>query len=87
MRLLVFFDLPVKRKNERKDAARFRKFLIDDGYTVGAVVCDFDDTRGVNDRKQLAEVRNIMNHRILDRHMRNGVEIVDPNATWIHHAV
>ena len=28
-----------------------------------------------------------MNHRILDRHMRNGVEIVDPNATWIHHAV
>ena len=34
MRLLVFFDLPVKRKNERKDAARFRKFLIDDGYTM-----------------------------------------------------
>jgi bifunctional UDP-N-acetylglucosamine pyrophosphorylase/glucosamine-1-phosphate N-acetyltransferase len=28
-----------------------------------------------------------MNHRILDRHMKNGVEIVDPNATWIHHAV
>ena len=61
--------------------------LINDGFTVGAVVCDFDDTRGVNDRKQLAQVRDIMNHRILDRHMANGVEIVDPNATWIHYAV
>ena len=61
--------------------------LINDGYTVGAVVCDFDDTRGVNDRLQLAQVRQIMNRRIIERHMRNGVEIVDPNATWIHHAV
>ena len=61
--------------------------LINDGFTVGAVICDFDDTRGVNDRKQLAQVRDIMNHRILDRHMANGVEIVDPNATWIHYAV
>ena len=61
--------------------------LIGDGYTVGAVVCDFDDTRGVNDRIQLAQVRSIMNHRILNRHMKNGVEIVDPNATWIHYAV
>ena len=34
MRLLVFFDLPVTRKDERKEAARFRKFLIDDGYTM-----------------------------------------------------
>ncbi len=61
--------------------------LIGDGYTVGAVVCDFDDTRGVNDRIQLAQVRQIMNRRIIERHMRNGVEIVDPNAVWIHHAV
>lgn len=32
MRIIVFFDLPVKKKNERKAAAKFRKFLIDDGY-------------------------------------------------------
>lgn len=32
MRLLVFFDLPVKTKEERKQATDFRKFLIDDGY-------------------------------------------------------
>ena len=34
MRLLVFFDLPVTRKDDRKEAARFRKFLLDDGYIM-----------------------------------------------------
>ncbi|MCL2053786.1 MAG: CRISPR-associated endonuclease Cas2 [Oscillospiraceae bacterium] len=32
MRIIVFFDLPVKTKSERRTAAKFRKFLIDDGY-------------------------------------------------------
>lgn len=32
MRMLVFFDIPVKTKEERKIATTFRKFLIDDGY-------------------------------------------------------
>jgi CRISPR-associated protein Cas2 len=32
MRILVFFDLPVKTKPERKAATKFRKFLLDDGY-------------------------------------------------------
>ena len=61
--------------------------LIGDGYKVGAVVCDFDDTRGINDRIQLAQVQAIMNRRIIERHMKNGVTIIDPASTWIHHAV
>lgn len=32
MRLLVFFDLPVKTKPQRKAATQFRNFLIKDGY-------------------------------------------------------
>lgn len=32
MRLFVMFDLPVKSTSERKEAARFRKFLLSDGY-------------------------------------------------------
>lgn len=34
MRLLVFFDLPVATKEERKIYARFRKFLLEDGYDM-----------------------------------------------------
>lgn len=32
MRLLVFFDLPVKSKLERRLATQFRNFLIKDGF-------------------------------------------------------
>ncbi len=34
MRLLVLFDLPVKTKDDRKEAAAFRHFLIKDGYDM-----------------------------------------------------
>ena len=49
MRMLVFFDLPVKTKNERREATRFRNFLMNDGYhmlqfSVYARVCNGLDT-------------------------------------------
>ncbi len=34
MWLFVFFDLPVQTKKERKSATRFRKELINDGFTM-----------------------------------------------------
>lgn len=45
MRVIVFFDLPVKTKRERGAAARFRNFLLNDGYhmvqySVYARVCN-----------------------------------------------
>lgn len=45
MRVMVFFDLPVTLKRERKIAGDFRKFLIKDGYymvqfSVYARVCN-----------------------------------------------
>ena len=63
------------------------EILISDGYKVGAYVCDFDDTRGINNREQLMEANKIMNRRILKRLMDNGVQIVDVDSTWIHSGV
>ena len=34
MRVAVFFDLPTNTKAERKAAAQFRKFLLDDGFDM-----------------------------------------------------
>lgn len=34
MWVLVFFDLPTDTKKERKVAARFRKLLLEDGFTM-----------------------------------------------------
>ena len=32
MRMMVFFDLPVKTKSQRRVATQFRNFLLKDGY-------------------------------------------------------
>ena len=63
------------------------EILIWDGNRIGSVVCDIEDTMGVNNRRQLLEAGKIMNKRILEKHMANGVQIIDENSTWIHHAV
>lgn len=34
MRMMVFFDLPVKEKAAQKAANKFRKFLLKDGYQM-----------------------------------------------------
>jgi len=34
MRMLVFFDLPVVTKSERRAYAQFRRFLLNDGYDM-----------------------------------------------------
>ena len=34
MRVMVFFDLPVTTKEERKAHSNFRKFLINDGFIM-----------------------------------------------------
>ncbi len=48
MRLIVFFDLPVQTKAQRKVATSFRNFLLKDGYhmlqfSVYARVCNGND--------------------------------------------
>lgn len=48
MRMLVFFDLPVQTKTQRREATKFRNFLLKDGYhmlqySVYARVCNGTD--------------------------------------------
>jgi bifunctional UDP-N-acetylglucosamine pyrophosphorylase/glucosamine-1-phosphate N-acetyltransferase len=59
-----------------------------DGKRVGAyVTADAMQTEGVNDRVQLAALRAELNRRTLDKLMRDGVTIVDPNTTWVDQTV
>lgn len=61
--------------------------LISEGYRVDAFKTGYDEILGVNDRVQLQEASRILNHRILNRHMQNGVTIIDPASTWIEDSV
>ena len=54
------------------------------GEVVAAYVTpDFNETLGVNDRVALAEAETLMQARIQETHMRNGVTILAPNSTSI----
>ncbi len=54
------------------------------GKPVRAVPAwDYLDVLGINDRTELARARKEMNARLCARHMRDGVTIVDPDATYL----
>jgi len=54
------------------------------GGTIGAhIASDANVTLGINDRVDLAAVREIAQRRIHEDHMRAGVTIVDPASTTI----
>ena len=54
------------------------------GEMVSAYVTnDFDETLGVNDRFALSQAEELMRARINERHMRNGVTIINPATTHI----
>jgi bifunctional UDP-N-acetylglucosamine pyrophosphorylase/glucosamine-1-phosphate N-acetyltransferase len=58
--------------------------VIKAGHRVVAVTAvSPEDAIGVNSRQQLSEVGRIMQQRIQDKFVRNGVTIVDPPNTWI----
>lgn len=42
-----------------------------------------DDLLGFNDQSELARVRRILRRRIVDGHLQRGVEIVDPDTTFL----
>ena len=61
MRILVFFDLPVKTKAERTAATRFRNFLLADGYhmvqlSVYARICAGADSVAAHQARLAAAV-------------------------------
>ena len=55
-----------------------------DGKAVRAeILADEVDAYGINDRRQLAKTHELMQQRIQDRLMLEGVTIVDPRSTYI----
>ena len=59
------------------------KIMVEEGLTVGAAQCPFEESLGVNDRAQLAEAGKIMRGRINTAIMKSGVTIIDPETTYI----
>lgn len=73
------------------DNAKGEEYLTDviailrgDGHRAGAhKAADWIETQGVNDKVQLAQATRQLNDRLLERHMRDGVTVIDPQTTWV----
>lgn len=60
------------------------EILLSEGHRVDAIaIQESDDIAGVNSRVQLASTTAVMKHRINERHMANGVTLIDPENTYI----
>lgn len=60
------------------------EILLAEGHLVDAVAIDeCDDIAGVNSRVQLSQVTQVMKRRINEKHMAQGVTLVDPENTYI----
>ncbi|HEX9891380.1 MAG TPA: bifunctional UDP-N-acetylglucosamine diphosphorylase/glucosamine-1-phosphate N-acetyltransferase GlmU [Actinomycetota bacterium] len=59
------------------------RILADKGEDILAVEADFGGALDVNSRAALARAGEAMRRRINERHMANGVTIVDPSQTYI----
>ena len=88
MRILVCFDLPVKEPKERKEAAKFRKFLQNDGYhmlqySVYVRLCNGMDSVQTHKRRIKAELPSHGSVRliILTEKQYENIEILlgEPN--------
>lgn len=54
------------------------------GHPVRAYLAqDARELAGVNDRVQLAEAGRELNRRLVEKAMKNGATIIDPQSTWI----
>jgi len=58
-------------------------FIATDHKVLAVTAVRQDEARGVNSRVQLTEANKIMQRRIQQKLMDNGVTIVDPDNTWI----
>ncbi len=60
------------------------RILVKAGEPVGAaLIDDWREIAGVNDRVQLAQARALLRDRIVTGFMRDGVTIFDPLTTWV----
>jgi bifunctional UDP-N-acetylglucosamine pyrophosphorylase / glucosamine-1-phosphate N-acetyltransferase len=58
--------------------------FVNAGKAVKPVVApDYLNVLGINDRVELARARREMNARLCVQHMRDGVTIIDPDATYL----
>lgn len=93
---IICFDgqkLSQELKHIRKNSRKKEYYLIDiisifykKGYLVdGVSIAEAGEAMGINSRLELAKANRIMQQRILEKIMQQGITVVDPATTFIAH--
>jgi len=62
--------------------------ILNNGGKVGTTtLSDADEMMGINDRVQLALAQKVLNRRIIEEHMRNGVTFLNPDSCIVEYNV
>jgi bifunctional UDP-N-acetylglucosamine pyrophosphorylase/glucosamine-1-phosphate N-acetyltransferase len=78
--------VPMSAKGEYY-LTKLADFAYEAGWPAATIALDDEEALGVDDRVKLAEAERRMRARILERHMRAGVTIRDPQTSYIDAAV
>lgn len=84
----VLFETLKKVGNDNSQGEYYLPDVIGILKSEGALISaystdDFSETIGINDRFVLSQAEAVMRLRIAERHMRNGVTIINPEQTYI----
>jgi len=86
-RRILFENLEEIRKNEKKGEYFFTdiiEILYQKGISAESyLLTNNDEILGINSRRELAMAEKILNTRAIERFMANGVNILDPQSTFI----
>ena len=76
----------IKKNNKQKEyyLTDSVQLLVAKGCRVSSVKCGNEvEMYGVTNRHSLAQANRIVNNRVIDKHLRQGVTIIDPATTYI----
>ncbi|HEX5936885.1 MAG TPA: bifunctional UDP-N-acetylglucosamine diphosphorylase/glucosamine-1-phosphate N-acetyltransferase GlmU [Actinomycetota bacterium] len=83
---LLFATLPLLDRDNRQGEYYLNRaisILLEKGERVDGVACDTGGILGANTRAGLASLEALLRRRVNEDHMRAGVRLADPDATYI----
>ncbi|NQT32234.1 MAG: bifunctional N-acetylglucosamine-1-phosphate uridyltransferase/glucosamine-1-phosphate acetyltransferase [Candidatus Omnitrophica bacterium] len=76
-------DIEINEKKKEFYLTDIVNILVSNGKTIASAGCEADEAIGINSRKDLAVVNNIINKKTLEKNMDSGVTVVDTETTFI----
>jgi bifunctional UDP-N-acetylglucosamine pyrophosphorylase/glucosamine-1-phosphate N-acetyltransferase len=80
----------LNNNNEQKEyyLTDTMSIICENGGDIGAIILDnHEEMLGINDRVQLAAAERVLNRRLIEKHMKNGVTFLNPDSCIVEETV